>query len=179
MLKACLSSLFFAAFIAVLATEGQSKGIDKMILSDFPGFHVLAVHERDADAKEFILSHFPKRNPSIVRGDFDGDGNSDLAVLLKADNSGAARFVILLCSKDAHCKTTHEEDMTPYAGEVYIRPVPIGRRVSQTDAIDTKDYPSPIRLRSTAVEVSYFGKAKVVYYWNAKHKKIETIQTED
>jgi len=25
--------------------------------------------------------------------------------------------------------------------------------------------------------VTYFEKARVVYYWNTKHKKIETIQT--
>jgi hypothetical protein len=72
-----------------------------------------------------------------------------------------------------------DEDITSSVGGVFIRPVPIGRRVSQTEAIDTKDYPPPVRLRSTGVEVTYFGQAKVVYYWNAKHKKMETIQTED
>ena|SRR5215469_1733161 len=175
----CPSSIFFAAFMAITWALGQSTETDQAILSGFPGFHVLAVHERDADAKAFILAHFPKHNPSLVHADFDGDGNLDWAVLLKADNSGAARFVILLCSADAHCKKANEENITPYAGEVYIRPVATGRHVSQTDAIDTKNNPSPVRLRSTGIELAYFGKAKVVYLWNPKHNKIETIQTED
>jgi hypothetical protein len=36
-----------------------------------------------------------------------------------------------------------------------------------------------IRLSSTGIEVTYFEKAEVVYYWNTKHKKIETIQIGD
>jgi len=36
-----------------------------------------------------------------------------------------------------------------------------------------------VRLSSTGIEVTYFEKAKVVYYWNTKHNKIETIQTVD
>jgi hypothetical protein len=177
--RLCLFSFFFAAFLAITCAQGQRTETDQGILNGFPGFHLLAVQERDADAKAFILAHFPKHNPSLVHADVDGDGNFDWAVLLKADNSEAARFVILLCSADGHCKKALEENITPYAGEVYIRPVATGRRVSQTAAIDTKNNSSPVRLRSIGIELSYFGKAKVVYFWNPKHKKIETLQTED
>jgi hypothetical protein len=164
--------------LAVPANGGQEDGLDK-ILTQFPGFHVLTVPERDSDAKAFIVAHFAKRNPSVIHADFDGDGHLDYALLLKDKKSGAARFVILLCAEDEHCKTACDEKITSSVGEVFIRPVPIGRRASQTDAIDSKDYPPPLKLRSTGIEVTYFGQAKVVYYWNAKHKKIETIQTED
>ena len=182
MRRMCLSSLFLAAlvcFIAVLDSHGQSDAINKIVRDEFPGFHVLTVPERDSDAKAFIASHFAKRNPSVVHADFDGDEYLDYALLLKDKKSGAARFVILLCAEDEHCKKACDEDITSSVGEVFIRPVPIGRRVSQTDAIDTKDDPPPVKLRSTGIEVTYFGQAKVVYYWNAKHKKIETIQTGD
>src|SRR4029077_7645091 len=123
--------------------------IDKIILDDFPGFHMLTVAERDSDTRAFILAHFAKRNPSVVRADFDGDGHPDYAVLLKDKKSGVAKFVILLCPEDEHCKKACDEDITSYDGEVFIKTVPIGRRVSQTEAIDTKDYPPPVRLRST------------------------------
>jgi hypothetical protein len=182
MRRACLSSLFVAALVcsvAVSGTERQGRRIDKIIIDDFPGFHLLTIQERDSDARTFILAHFPKRNPSVVNADFDGDGRLDYAVLLKDKKSGISRFVILLCRENAHCKKACDEDITSSAGAVFIRPVPIGRRVSQTDAIDTKDYPSPVKLSSTGIEVTYFGQAKVIYYWNAKHKKIETVQTED
>src|SRR5215472_4078398 len=107
----CPSSIFFAAFMAITWALGQSTETDQAILNGFPGFHVLAVHERDADAKAFILSHFPRHNPSVIHADFDGDGNLDWEVLLKGDNTGAARFVILLCSADAQCTKAHDEDI--------------------------------------------------------------------
>jgi hypothetical protein len=157
--------------------EGQSGDIDS-ILKGFPGWHVLTLAERDSDTHAFFHAHFPKRDPSVVHADFDGDGRPDYAILLKNGKSGAAKLVVLLCSADTQCKNTYEVDVTSSVGEVYIRPVPLGSRVSQTDAIDN-DHPAPARLSSTGIEVTYFGQAKVVYYWNRKHKKVEAIQTED
>ncbi len=181
MRPACLLSLFLALTFSVAAPRGngQSDGLDKIILNDFPGFHVLTVPERDSDTKAFILAHFAKRNSSVVRADFDGDGHLDYAVLLKNQKSGVAKFVVLLCSENEQCKKACDEDITSYAGEVFIKAAPIGRRVSKTEAIDNKDNPTPVRLSSTGIEVTYFEKAKVVYCWNTKHKKIETIQTGD
>ena len=181
MTRLFLFSLFLAlAFsVAVPRGNGLSDGIDKIILDDFPGFHVLTVPERDSDTRAFILAHFATRNPSVVRADFDGDGHFDYAVLLKNTKSGVAKFVILLCSENEHCKKACDEDLTSYAGDIFIKAVPIGRRVSQTEAIDTKDYPPSVKLSSTGIEVTYFEQAKVVYYWNTNHKKIETIQTGD
>jgi hypothetical protein len=179
--RACLFSLFLALAFSVAAPRGnaQDDGIDKIILNDFPEFHVLTVPERDPDTRAFILAHFAKRNPSVVRADFDGDGHLDYAILLKNEKSGVAKFVILLCSEDEQCKKARDEDITSYAGEVFIKAVPTGRGVSQTEAIGDKDNPTPVRLSSTGIEVTYFEKAKVVYHWNTKHKKIETIQTGD
>lgn len=88
------------------------------------------------------------------------------------------RSVILLCAEDEHCKKVSDEDITSFAGEVFIEPVPIGRRVSQTEAIDAKATP-PVTLSLTGIELTYFGKATVVYYWDAKHKKMDTIRTGD
>src|ERR1017187_6936222 len=100
MKRMCLFSLFLALIfsIAVPRGNGQSDGIDKMILDDFPGFHVLTVLERDSDTRAFILAHFAQHSPSVVRADFDGDGHLDYAVLLKNKKSGVAKFVILICS---------------------------------------------------------------------------------
>ncbi len=181
MRRARLFNVFLALTLSVGASRGNSQrdGIDKTILNDFPGFHVLTVPERDPDTKAYVLAHFSKRNPSVVRADFDGDGHLDYAALLKSEKSGVAKFVILLCSENEQCKKACDEDITSYAGEAFIKAVPIGRRVSQTEAIDTKDNPTPVRLSSTGIELTIFEKVTVVYYWNTKHKKIETIQTGD
>jgi len=181
MKRGCLFSLFLALIfsVAVPHGNGQSDGIDKMILDDFPGFHVLTTGERDSNTRAFVLAHFGEHDPSVVRADFDGDGRLDYAVLLRNKKSGIAKFVMLLCPENEHCKKARDEDLTSYAGEVFIKTVPIGRRVSQTEAIDTKDQPRPITLSSTGIELTVFERAAVVYYWNTKHKKIETIQTGD
>ena len=164
--------------VAAPEAEGQRNAIDR-ILNSFPGYHVLTLLERNSDARTFIVTHFPKHNPSVVRADFDGDGHPDYAILLKDSKSGTAKLVVLLCSGENQCKNVYELDVTSSAGEVYVTPVPVGSRVSQTDAINTSNYPSSVKLRSTGIEVSYFGQAKVIYYWDRKHKKIEAVQTED
>jgi len=167
--------------VAALGVGGQTSDIDK-ILSLFPGYHLLALSERTAETKAFIHQHLPKDNPSVVHADFDGDGHPDYAVLLRSNKSGATKLVVLLCSADQNCKSVFDREVTTSSsspGELYLRPVPPGSVVSQTDAIDTKSYPAPERLNSTGIEVNYFGKATVVYYWNRKHKKIEAVQTED
>jgi hypothetical protein len=140
------------------------------------------LRERDSETKAFIVRHFPKGNPSVVHADFNGDGHPDYAILLKHNKSGATKLVVLFCSGNTECKGVLEHEVTTTdatSAEVYIRPVPTGSLVSQTDAIDTKDLPSPVRLKSTGIEVIYFGKAKLVVYWNNKHRKIEWVQTED
>jgi len=156
----------------------QSNGIDK-ILPGLPGFQVLTVLERDVEARTFILAHFPKHNPSVAHADFDGDGRLDFAVLLRDNKSGIVKFVILLCPQMGDRKKAHAEEITSYAGGVCIRPIPAGQRVSHTEAVESKDDFSPVRLRSIGIEVTYFGQGKVVYSWNATHKKFKTIQTED
>lgn len=158
--------------------HGQSSQIDG-ILSHFSGYHVLTLRERDPETRAFIVRHFPKDNPSIVHADFDGDGQQDCAILLKSNKSGTTKLVFLLCPAGNHCKSFYTVDVTSDFADIYIRPVPIGSRVSQTDAIDTLNPPAPLRLRAIGIQVTYFEKAKVIYYWNRKRKRIETIQTED
>ena len=158
------------------ATDGQAGDIDT-VLKMFPGYHVLTLQERNSDLKAFFAQHFPKSNPSVVRADFDGDGDPDYALLLKNDKSGATKLVVLLCSADSQCKSAYEVDETTYASVVYLRPVSTGSKVSQTEAIPG-DTP-PVKLHATGIQVNYFEKGKVVLHWNAKRQKIEEVQTSD
>jgi hypothetical protein len=164
---------------ATPGADGQDSTVNG-IVSRFPGYHLLKLAERDAETRAYVLRHFPKGNSSVVHADFDGDGHLDYALLLKDNKSGSVKVVILLCSEDAECKSVYNlDDPGSDSGELYIRPVPIGSRVAQTEAIDTKNYPAPVRLRSTGIELTVFEKASVVYYWDRKRKKIETVQTGD
>jgi hypothetical protein len=169
-------SLFCCA--AVSQTKAPKNDLD-ILLSRYPGRHLLTLQEQDSETRAFILRRFPKDNPSLVHADFDGDGHLDFALLLRHDKSGATKLLVLLCAGDGQCKRVYELDVTAYSDSVYLRPVRMGSTVSQTEAIDTNDHASPVKLRATGIRVTYFGKAEVVLYWNKDHKKIEEIQTED
>ncbi|MGB0116868.1 MAG: hypothetical protein WCC78_15310 [Terriglobales bacterium] len=127
--------------------------------------------------RAFFVKHFPKDNPSLVRADFDGNGHPDYALLLRDDKTGATKLVVLLCAADGQCKNVYELDETAYAGAVYLRPVSMGSKVSQTEAVSGNS--PPVKLHSTGIQVNYFEKGKVVLYWNRKLQKIEEVQTED
>lgn len=163
---------------AAQAEQGPGTHIPK-ILRQFPGYHLLTMAERDANARAFLLHHSSKNNPSIVQADFDGDGHPDYALLLKHHGDGKAKFVVLLCSDDAYCRIAYQLDVTGSIAEMYIGPVATGSQVSQAGAIDTKDNTPAVRLHKVGIQVNYFEKAAVVYYWDKKTRKIEAIESED
>lgn len=167
----------FSGCIA-MSQVGKNSDLDG-ILGRFPGYHLLTLQELDSAARDFFLRHFPRQNPSVVRGDFDGDGNPDYALLLKSNKSPAAKLVVLFCSGPAQCKSVYDLDLTAYSESVYLRLVKVGSRVSQTYAIPTNDRALSKNLTSLGIEVTYFEKAKVVLSWDPKRKKMDEIQTED
>jgi hypothetical protein len=113
--------------VALSASDGQAGDI-AAVLKQFPGYHVLTLEERDPSLKAYIAQHFPKANASVVRADFNGDGNQDYALLLKDDKTGAAKLVVLLCSADGQCKSVYDVDETTYASVAYLRPVSTGSK---------------------------------------------------
>src|SRR5258705_7150681 len=167
----------FVWCIALSASDGQGTGVDS-VLELFPGYQVLTLQERDPNLKAYVVQHFQKANPSVVHADFDGDGHQDYALLLKNDKLGKTILVVALCPADGQCKSVYNLDVSADASSVYIRPVPIGSRVSQTDAIPTSDH-SPGRLKSAGIRLRYYEQAEVVLCWNSKLKKIEEVQTGD
>jgi hypothetical protein len=171
--------IFLIALVWCVSLSGSvDQGTDlKSVLKQFPGYHLLSLQERDPDVKAFLAQHFPKSNPSVVRADFNSDGNPDYALLLKDDKSGATKLVVLLCSADGKCKSSYEVDETTYASAVYLRPVSTGSKVSQTEAIPGNTL--PVKLRAAGIQVNYFEKGKVVLRWNRKRQKIEEVQTSD
>lgn len=159
-------------------SPAQSSGSDlDQLLKHFPGYHLLTLQERDRDTRAFFARHFPKANPSLIRADFDGDGNADYAAVIRDDKSPSTKLVVLLCQANRECKTVYQLDETAYRDAVYLRPTHVGSQVSQTDAINNS---TPLAKPAfTGIQVTYFEKGKVVLYWNRKLRKIEEMQTED
>jgi hypothetical protein len=172
-----VSVIALGCCVALSASDGQGADVDS-ILKLFPGYHVLTLQERDPNLKAYVVQHFPKANPSVVHADFDGDGHQDYALLLKNDKLGKTILMVALCPADGQCKSVYKLDVSADSNSVYIRPVPVGSRVSQTDAIPTSDH-SPGRLKSAGIRLRYYEQAELVLYWNSKLKKIEKVQTGD
>jgi hypothetical protein len=167
----------FTLAILCSAAEGQSCETSQ-VLMHFPGFHLLKLDERDANTKAFLTAHFLKSNPSVVHADFDGDGFADYALLLK-NRVGTAKLVVVLCLESQKLRTVYSLGVSGSAGEVYLKTVPPGTLVSQTEAIDTGGKTSRMRLSSAGIRVVYDEKAEVVLFWNAKLHRIQEIQTAD
>jgi hypothetical protein len=177
----CLQIILVLSLICFNAMADTKPPTDELdvVLSRFPSQHMLTLGELDSQTRTFFLKHFPKGNPGIVRADFDGDGHEDFALLLRDNKLKTTKLEILLCSEEGSCKNVYNLDVTTDFDSVYLRPVPMGSTVSQAEALDTNDHSSPVKLKVSGIQLSYFGQAKVVLYWNRKHKKIEEVQTED
>jgi hypothetical protein len=169
---------FFYCSIGLPAREGHKSDVDNL-LSSFPGYHLLTLKERDSDMRAFFVQHFPKANPSVVHADFDGDGLQDYALLLRNDKSPATKLVVLLCYQAEYCRSVYELDVTGYSDSVYLRPLARSTVVSQTEAIDTPNQSSSVKLKISGIQVTYFGKGELVLYWDKKLKKIKEVQTSD
>lgn len=175
-LAVVLAALFCG--VGAPAAGDQKSDVDN-ILSSFPGYHLLTLSERDSRTRAFISQHFPKLNPSVVHGDFDGDGHLDYALVIRNEKSQVTKLVVLLCAGDGHCRTVYELDLGAYSELVYLQPAAAGSVAAETDAIDSTDHSTPVRLKSTGIQVTYFEKGKLVLYWSRKAKKIEEVQTAD
>ena len=166
-----------ATMLSIVA-QGQQKDLGRA-LGLFPGYHLLKLEERDADTRTFLAAHFKKNSPSLVNADFDGDGRPDYALLLKSDNDPKTRMVVVLCPRTGVCKTVYDLDLTGSAGEVYLKHVPAGTQLAQTEAATEGENPRRTRLSSAGARLVYFEKAEVVLYWDRKLNKIVQVETGD
>lgn len=131
---------------------------------------MLTLQERDSALQAFLTKHFPKSDPSVVRSDFDGDGNPDYALLLKNDKRGKTILVVALCTGDSQGKSVYHVDVSDNSSFVYIRPVLVGSRVSQTEAISTRGS-SPVRLKFEGIRLTNYEQAEVVLSGKASSRR--------
>jgi hypothetical protein len=166
----------FTLFVEAANAQVRGSELDS-ILNQFPGYRLLTLQDRDAETRSFIVQHSWKYEASVVHADFDGDGRPDYALLLKNKGSENSKLVMLLCPSSGSCKSVYESDLSAVSTIVYIRPLPPGSRVSETEA--EPGHGPPVKLDSAGVRLDYFGKGETVLYWNKKLKKIEELETED
>jgi hypothetical protein len=169
-------ALLLVVFSCPSAVRGQKSSTGTRP-PDYPGYHLLRLAERDADTRAFLAQHFKGSDASIVRADFDGDGHPDYAMLLKSDTSAAAKLVVLLCDAQSKCRAVLEDDITGYSEEAYLFPLPVGSRVAEAGSTEGENQSHPARFTNTGIQVDYFEKGTVAYYWDKKLKQIVAVGT--
>jgi len=158
------NQIIAVAFLICSTAMADAKPVEDeldVVLSHFSSQHMLTLGELDLQTRTFFLKHFPKGNPGIVRADFDGDGHEDFALLLIDNKSKATKLHILLCSGEGQCKSAYELDVAPYTDLVYLRPIAVGSTVSQTEAIDTNDQASPVKLKRVGNRIDILRQRQV------------------
>jgi hypothetical protein len=176
----------FIVFIAgsIIETKNASSTVSQnesteLIKKYFPDYVLMEIGELTPLARKYFKRHYPNLTPSFVRADFDGDGFLDLALLLRKARGKDRKTIltIFLHSNRNRFELAYYLSFGVYGGDVYIIPVESGKVVSQTESIDVPR--EKVELRNTAIELVYFEKSSVVYYWDDRMKKFESIWTSD
>lgn len=151
----------------------------ELIKRYFPDYALMEDRELTPLARDYFNKHYPKLTPSLVNADFDGNDFLDFAVLLRK-GKGKDRITILaifLRANQQRFELAYYLSLGVYGGDVYITPVESGKIVRQTESANVPR--EKVKLKNTAIQLVYFEKSSVVYYWDDKVKKFESIWTSD
>lgn len=117
----------------------------------------------------------------VIYGKFYTDKFTDAALLSK--QNGRLMFEIVRCNPE--CNIDVHIDISAgmkgirfvAAGLTYLKLVPRGQVVKTSSAIEGEN--KHVKLKHDAIEVVTFEKASMVWYWDDKTKKWDTITTAD
>ncbi len=174
-----LKAYFFVIFATFLFINLSyaADNISKLINTFYPGYKLLQFSDLDSFTQEYLSGYKFELQPGFVKADFDGNNLSDFALFLNnKSNDGSIFCIILQTAKNDY--ELHEiikyDRMMDYVVLSEVKPDTL---VKPTTAFDTGQ--SAVILEYPGVKLTYVGKASLVYYWNKKTKKFDSIQTSD
>ena len=117
----------------------------------------------------------------VVLGHFYSKSSNDAAVLSKK----GSRLIFEIVRCDPECVVDVHQDLTGgMAGTRYVAKeltyltlVPKGSLVETSPAVESEN--KHVNVKHDAVQVATFEKAAVVWYWDEKTKKWDTVSTAD
>ena len=137
------------------------EAINSTLSKKFPGWRLSKV---SGDVQQFFGERFPGSRPNLIKGDFDGDGRTDYAVLIEHSNfdkAGAAFSHVVetlaLLKRGAGYRLFILQESAPANLEMYLNLARKGEagRVFQTGR--------KFRYPNDSISVSYFEKAGGTY----------------
>jgi hypothetical protein len=178
-----LAVVFFLFFVVVMSNAGIAepkkaksnqeaelfppKNIMSIIKKIYPTCNIVTLSDLADEAKSEFLGMYPHGNPGWVKGDFNGDGFVDYALLLsnKEKDTTYLRLVVLLSSGN---KFTVKNLVSKFEGDSfwYISLMPAGTVVKHTEAFaPINNEPNEIKLKYPAVEYFKAGSFMSVFYF--------------
>lgn len=180
-----LLSLFTMPYGISKVTSEDNKPISELnnirnfIDKYFHNYEIMEIEGLDPFLQNYFRKHYPQLNPCIVYKDLDGNGLVDFGVLLKnlVGKKDRTIFAIFLHTNKNHFEPKYYQDMEFYRDDVYILPIESGSILKQTESIDAPY--KEVRLKNAAIELVYFEKSSVAYYWEEGKKDFASIWTSD
>lgn len=159
------------------ATEGDDCARNAWPLAQrhYPGFSLLKVDDLEEDLQMFWAERYQNVSPGCVDADFNGDGLSDFALLLKGEKDGLPflDLVVLLQTNRDEYRAVRLDTLKDRLKSYSVRSVQPRALVSWEDRM------LPTAKRATMEHVGFelqlFEAASRVYYW--KDGAFVSVQT--
>jgi hypothetical protein len=159
----------------------QGKGCDDEIRRAagkyYPGYLVVGLDGLDPDLRQYLAAIDHRQEPGCVKGDFDGDGTQDYALLLRKqiDETTTERLVVLLGRADGSFTPVSLEILKDRLGSFYIRPLPPGKIGKWAEVEGSKR--ESMTLEHPGIELVLYEAASRAYFWS--NGKFHSVQTSD
>jgi len=169
--KKIFGAIYITLFIVTIAFAGSITFQSITSIIKHYKTQIITTGDLDEDAREYFVSGGKKGNPGIVKLDFNGDGIQDLAILTKYS------LKIFTCTKQ--CTELKNISYGGFYGIQSIILVKKGQVIEEAGSIADERGPIKIKLVNDAIMLCIYGKASVVFYWDPRKKRVESITTSD
>jgi hypothetical protein len=116
----------------------------------------------------------------VVRGDFDGDGQEDLALLLVHDAGKRVAVFARLSGQPNAWQMIHEAGASVRGLGIKIaRPRNVETLCSADPSACAPETPKTLQLVHPAIEFFVWGEASSIFYWDAAAKEFRNIPLSD
>lgn len=161
-------------FVPVIHAQVEiPKAVTDSLDKDYPGWRLSLVSE---EVKTFFKERYPNDSPNIIAGDFDGNGDKDLAIILEHTNfnepgksfTHISAFVVYFNRGGKYKKHVIGEG-APADDIVYLNLVKRGESIREFTS--DKKYPA----KNDSISVSQFEKASsTLVFVKGKFKEVIT-----
>lgn len=143
----------------------------------YPNYSIVQLKDLDKDVQEYFTKTYGDAHPGCIKEDFDGDGLSDYALLLRTKRNGKSiEKVVVLRGKVNHSfSIINLAELKDRSGSFFIKHVPPGKikKWEETERHRMKTF----IIKLPGFELVLFEAASRIYFW--KGNKFYFIQTSD